>query len=125
MFRKHLSKVQKNPQNTAKKAQKITETKYFLYRFAELLAPTLTTMAPRRSRRALSIELVCFQNGPSLVPQKCRIPPPMAPKPSIEDTDSVSKWFQACQWWFQARIPRVLSIVLVDVQNGPFVRHKM
>jgi hypothetical protein len=43
---------------------------YFLSRFAPQLAPTKLTMAPDRTRRALSIPWVSFPNRPPPFPEK-------------------------------------------------------
>ena len=83
-----------NPKIPFKNTEKTHQILYYSCRFGQRVVPGLTMVVPGGTRRALSIAHVGVQKGPSLAPQKCRIPARIPPKPSIFDVDSVNEWFQ-------------------------------
>ena len=95
------------------------KTQYIRCRFGKRVIPGLSMVVPSRTRRALSIALVDVQNRPSLVSQKCRIPSPISQKPGIENTDSVNKWFQVCQWWFQVELDELCRLHRLILKKDP------
>ena len=94
---------------------------YFLCRFVRRLTPSLTMMAPDRTRRALSIELLDVPNRSYLVPQKLKIPLQMPPKPNIWPTDARDEWLQVWRLQLQIELNELYRLNWSSFQTDPLL----
>ena len=106
------------PKN-ARSCQNPSISQYTLSGFAYGLVPTLLTLVPSRTRRALSISHTTFFQQTPPYPPKMQNPAKNRPYLSISWPDSPMNWFQLYFHWFQVELDELYLFGTQHFLNRP------